>query len=197
MNSIFTYHCMRILIAGLIITLISACATRGLVSAGSTVKVFDMQITSDLDWARYQYPRNQIWTIDGIPLNRLLIFGRIRPNEHVFLGRRERKSRPDGPWFRPGMRPDELRDIILDGLRENGWTNIAAQQLRPAKFGSVNGLRFEMDLISGSGLIYRGRVAAAEYDGKLNVLVWFAAKEHYHDRDSAAVDQLMNNVRFL
>jgi hypothetical protein len=115
----------------------------------------------------------------------------------VFLGTRERKGRPDGPWFRPGMRPDEVRDIILDGLRGSGWANVRASNLRPAAFGDVPGLRFELDLDNPSGLVYKGLATAAERDGRLTLLVWIAPAEHYHGRDVDAVSAMFDSLRFV
>lgn len=88
---------------------LAACSGTGtrLVTAGDGVRVFDMQMDTSLDWARVRAARQELWTIDGVPLNRFLVFSNVKPKEHVLLLARERKSRPDGPWYRPGMRPDE------------------------------------------------------------------------------------------
>jgi len=149
-----------------------------------------------LDWARIRGVRMEQWTIDGSPLNQLTIIDRVKDGEHVFLGSKERRSRPDGPWFHPGMRPDEVRDIIVDGLTGAGWVNVETDRLRPEAFGDVPGLRFELALANGSGLLYRGMAAAAERDGRLTVLVWFAPTEHYYGRDAEAVSALLDSVRF-
>lgn len=177
---------------------LAACATGGgnRLQAAGEAEILNIQIDTDLDWARMRATRMEQWTIDGAPLNQLNIISRVKPGEHVFLKARERKSRPDGPWFRPGMRPDEVRDIILDGLRGGGWVNVRASNLRPAKFGAVPALRFEIDLDNPSGLIYRGMVAAAENEGRLTLLVWLAPAEHYYGRDAAAVSKMLDSVRF-
>lgn len=41
------------------------------------------------------------------------------------------------------MRADELRDLILDGLREEGAVNVSGSQLRPQRFSNVDGVRFD------------------------------------------------------
>lgn len=189
---------MRILLPLLLTLLLAGCAGSGgtLQTAGSTT-VFDLALDTQLDWARIKGTRREQWTIDGAPLNQLNIFSRIKPDEHVFLGDRERRSRPDGPWFRQGMRPDEVRDIILDGLRGAGWANVVASDLRPAAFGAVPGLRFDLDLDNPGGLVYRGLVTAAEQDGRLTVLIWIAPAEHYYGRDVEAVAKMYDSLRFV
>ena len=54
--------------------------------------LFDLALDTGLDWARLKAPRQEQWTIDGAPLNQLIIISRIKPGEHIFLGARERRS---------------------------------------------------------------------------------------------------------
>jgi hypothetical protein len=181
-----------------LLALLAGCATGGgrLQRAGGA-EIFDLAFDTQLDWARLRVPRQERWTIDGESLNQLLITSRVKAGEHVFLGRRERRSRPDGPWFRPGMRPDEVRDVLLDAVRVNGWSRVEATDLRPQDFGGTPGLRFELQLTSPTGLRYRGMVAAAERERRLTTLVWIAAEEHYYARDKAAVAHLFDTLRFV
>jgi hypothetical protein len=179
---------------------LAGCATGGaggrLQEAGDA-RVFDLALDTDLDWARLKAPRQEQWTIDGAPLNQLMIISKVKPGEHVFLGARERRSRPDGPWFRPGMRPDEVRDIVLDGLRGGGWANVRGSDLRPARWGDASALRFDLALDNPGGLMYRGLATAAEREGRLTLLVWIAPAEHYYDRDAEAVSRLFDSLRFV
>lgn len=177
----------------------AGCAGYGgrLVSAGPDVRVFDLQVDTALDWSKRRVDRAELWTIDGMPLNQFVVVSRVKPGEHVLLASRERKSRPDGPWYRPGMRPDEIRDVILDALRQGGWTDVEALNLRPADFGSVAGLRFEAALTQESGLHYRAMFGAAEHDGRLTHFFWMAPVEYYYGRDEAAVSQMFETIRFV
>jgi hypothetical protein len=187
----------RATLLALLFLLLAACAsTGGRLQAAGDATVFDMALQTDLDWARVRANRQELWTIDGAPLNQLSIISKVRPGEHVFLGARERRSRPDGPWFRAGMRADEVRDVMLDALRGAGWAQVASERLRPADFGGVPGLRFELSMANGRGLRYRGMAAAAERDGRLSLLVWVAPEEHYYPRDAEAVDRMLASLRF-
>ena len=184
----------------LAILLLAACASGGAggrLQAAGDARVFDLALDTDLDWARLKAPRQEQWTIDGAPLNQLMIISGIRPGEHVFLGAKARRSRPDGPWFRTGMRPDEVRDVVLDGLRGGGWANVRGSALRPANWGPSPGLRFDLALDNPGGLKYRGLATAAERDGRLTLLVWIAPAEHYYERDAEAVSRLFDSLRFV
>lgn len=191
-------HHLKIFLFAAIFLLLVACVSPGgkLQQAGAAT-AFDMHLDSDLDWSRIKLPRQELWTIDGTALNSLSILSGIKANEHVFMLTKEKKRRPDGPWFRPGMRPDEVRDIILDGLRGQSWSNVSAENLRPQRFGSVDGLRFDITMTSVDGLAYSGTVAAAEKDSKLRLLLWKAPSEHYYRRDIGAVNKMLDGMRFV
>lgn len=185
----------RILLLACLLVL-AGCGGGRLVKASHDIKVFDLRVDTDLDWARMRAPREEVWTIDGIPLNRFVVLSRIRKNEHVFLVSRARSRRPDGPWFKPGMRPDEVRDVVLDALRQDGWSRVESSNLRPARYGSVEGLRFDAAMTADNGLNYRGTFGAAEHKGKLTLFFWMAPVEHYHGRDVAAVERMFQTIRF-
>lgn len=191
-------NALRASTTAILLLLLAACASHGgrLQHAGE-VQVFDLAISTDLDWARYRGPRQELWTIDGPLLNQLRIVGAVKPGEHVFLRGKQRRSQPDGPWFRSGMRPDEIRDLVLDALRLEGWTQVSSRALRPAPLGDHAGLRFELDLTSGNGLIYRGQAAAIERDGKLTLLLWLAPAEHYYQRDVETIQRLYDTLRLI
>lgn len=186
----------RLLCTAVLALSLASCASNSLQRAGAST-VFDMQLDSQLDWARIKGPRNESWTIDGTNLNLLRIYSQVKPNEHVFMARKERASKPDGPWFRPGMRPDELRDLVLDGIREQGSVNVAASGMRPHRFGDADGVRFDVTMASTSGLNYKGTVAVVERHGKLTSLIWTAPSEHYYARDVAQVNHMLDSMRFV
>jgi hypothetical protein len=187
----------RSILVLLLLALAACTSPGGTLQRAGTVDVFDLRLETGLDWARVKGARQELWTIDGITLNSLSIFTGVRPGEHVFQMTRERKSRPDGPWFRAGMRPDEVRDIVVDALRGQHWANVGSDALRPQRFGNIDGLRFELRLTSPEGLVYRGSVAAAEKNGTLTVLVWKAPAEYYYDRDAAAIRRMFDSLRFV
>jgi hypothetical protein len=188
---------IRYAVLATMFVLLAACAGGGrLVKAGTGQHVFDLAFDTDLDWSRTRWSRFEFWTIDGQPLNQFVVVSKVRPNEHVFLEAHERKRRPDGPWYRPGMRPDEIRDVLLDAMRQDGWTQVSASHLRPARFGDVDGIRFEIELAHVNGLRYRGMFAAVERKERLTHWFWIAPAEHYYGRDAAAVDKMFASARF-
>lgn len=192
-------HGIRTAVLALVLLVLAACASPGgVLQRAGTVDVYDMQLQTDLAWSRIKDPlqHEEIWTIDGTALNSLSIFSGIANGQHVFMLGRERSSRPDGPWFRSGMRADEIRDIVVAAMVRQGMINVRTTDLRPQRYGDVDGLRFEFTAVSDAGLIYKGTVAAAQRDGKLDLLLWKAPAEYYYDRDAPAVMKMLDGVRF-
>jgi hypothetical protein len=190
--------CLRIVFLAALTAFLTACASSGgsLQKAGAAADVYGMVIQSELNWSRIKLPRQELWTIDGPGLNSLNIIPDTKPGEHVFHLAKEKKSRPDGPWFRTGMRPDELRDVILDAIREQGWADVDSSGFRPHAFAGVSGIRFDVRQTSPEGLRYQGSVGAFERNGRLTVLYWKAPEEYYYGRDVQAVNRLIDSIGF-
>ena len=188
-------NALRALIVCALLSMFAACGGGRLVQPG-TVEAGDIVVDTPLAWSRFTFSRYQVWTIDGIPLNRLYFIPAVRNGEHVFLERRATKRRPDGPVYRTGMRPDEIRDLLLDAFSEGGAIGVASGELRPARFGDHDGLRFEFQASTDTGLLYRGQALAAERGDTLAIVVWMAPAEFYYGRDIAGVTRLLDSARF-
>ena len=149
-----------------------------------------------MEWTRTQGLREQLWTIDGPQLNSLHLIPVVREREFIFLGERQTKRRPDGAFYHRGMRADELRDLITDGMRASGAVNIVVTNLRPVDFGGREGLRFEMAMDNETGLKYRAMAAAFEHEKGLALALFYAPVEYYYPRDEAKVSAMLDTLRW-
>ena len=188
---------LRPWIAIALVSSLAACASSGgpLVSPGPNPAGGDLRIDSEMEWSRYSDRRSQWWTMDGQQLNLLYLIPAVRPGEYIFLGRRQTTRRPDWPFFQPGMRADELRDLIVDGLLAAGLVGVQATDLRPDDFGGREGLRFEMSMANQEGLRYQGMAAAFEHDDRLALALFLAPSEYYYPRDAAKVARMLDSLR--
>jgi hypothetical protein len=191
------YRTLRRLLLTCMLFALTACSTGGvLVKPGPTIASGKLMIDSEMEWTRlYTGTRYQLWSIDGELLNRLYLIPSVREKEYIFLGGRETKRRPDGAFYHRGLRPDELRDLILDGLRAAGTVNIEARDLRPVTFGNHEGLRFEFSLANEEGLRYQGMAAAFEHEKGLSLAIFMAPTEYYYPRDEAKVSKMLGTLR--
>lgn len=177
--------------------LLAACAAGGaLVTPGPQRVGSRLSIDAGMEWTRTQGLREQLWTIDGPQLNSLHLIPIVREREFIFLGERQTKRRPDGAFYHRGMRPDELRDLIADGMRAAGAVNVVVTNLRPVDFGGREGLRFEMAMDNEIGLKYRAMAAAFEHDKGLALALFYAPVEYYYPRDEAKVNAMLDTLRW-
>ena len=109
---------------------------------------------------------------------------------------RQTRRRPDGAFYHRGMRADELRDLIVDGMRAAGAVNVTTSDLRPAHFGGREGLRFEMAMDNEAGLKYRAMAAAFEHEKGLALALFYAPAEYYYPRDAAKVASMLDTLRW-
>lgn len=187
---------VRLALIALLCAMLAACASGGaLVTRGPTTAGGKLMIDSEMEWTRMAMSRYQLWTIDGELLNRLYLIPNVREREFIFLGQRQTKRRPDGAFYKRGLREDELRDLILDGLRASGVVNLESRDLRPAKFGNRDGLRFEFSMANEEGLKYRGMAAAFEHEKGLALALYMAPSEFYYPRDEAKVAKMLDTLR--
>ena len=190
-------HWIRGLIVAALTLLLAACASGGpLVTPGRTTAGGNLSIEAGMEWTRMGGMREQLWTIDGPQLNSLHLIANVREREFIFLGERQTTRRPDGAFYHRGMRADELRDLIADGMRAAGAVNVEASNLRPVDFGGREGLRFEMAMDNESGLKYRAMAAAFEHEKGLALALFYAPAEYYYPRDEAKVNAMLDSLRW-
>ena len=190
-------HWIRGLIVAALTLLLAACASGGpLVTPGRTTAGGNLSIEAGMEWTRMGGMREQLWTIDGPQLNSLHLIANVREREFIFLGERQTRRRPDGAFYHRGMRPDELRDLIVDGMRAAGAVNVSTSNLRPASFGGREGLRFEMAMDNQAGLKYRAMAAAFEHENGLALALFYAPAEYYYPRDEAKVSAMLDTLRW-
>ena len=188
---------LRLLLLSVLIALLGACASGGpLVTPGRTTAGGDLSIDAGMEWTRMGGTRDHLWTIDGPTLNSLHLIARVREREFIFLGERQTQRRPDGAFYHRGMRPDELRDLIVDGMRAAGAVNVEASNLRPVDCGGREGLRFEMAMDNQAGLKYRAMAAAFEHENGLALALFYAPAEYYYPRDEAKVSAMLDTLRW-
>ena len=187
------------LVGCMLALLLASCATGGSTSRhvmpGQT-RAGKLTLNSEMEWTRGSSSRYQLWTMDGELLNLLYLIPVVKEGDYIFLGQRESKRRPDAPYYHRGMREDELRDLVSDGLLSAGFVGVSPTNLRPATFGDRAGLRFDLDLQTAEGLQYQGLVAMFEHEKGLALAIFLAPREFYFPRDAAKVSRMLDSLRW-
>jgi hypothetical protein len=178
---------------------VSACATTSstsrLVEPGPN-RAGKLTLDSEMEWTRATTNRAQLWTMDGELLNLLYLIHTVKEGEYIFLGQKQSKRRPNGAYYHHGMREDEIRDLIVDGLFGAGFVGVQATHLRPANFGGREGLRFDFSMTNPEGLAYQGYAAAFEHEKGLALVLFLAPSEYYFPRDSEKVSKMLDTLRW-
>jgi hypothetical protein len=193
-----TLRTARFAAFALAIVLLTGCASSGgrLVKPGPNPAGGRLTINSEMEWTRASSLRQQAWTMDGELLNLLYLIPSVRERDYIFLGERQTRRRPDGPFYHRGMRPDEIRDLVADGLLRAGLVGVQTQNLRPFDFGGREGLRFELAASNSEGLAYQGQVAAFEHEKGLALAIFIAPREYYYPRDAEKVSRMLDTLRW-
>jgi hypothetical protein len=128
-------------------------------------------------------------TIDGPNLNSLYATPGLREGQSMIRQIGSRKENPL-PAYRPGMSQRELVEMVVDTLAFIGYADPEATNLRPQKFGEVDGVRFEVGMRSSRGLDMTATALIAESNQRAYLLLFFAPSEHYFAATLPEVDKV-------
>ena len=101
------------------------------------------------------------------------------------------------PQYRVDMSQTELVEFVTDTLAKDGYQNIATRALRPAGFGTLSGVRFDLNAQTPDGLNILGTALFAESDKKLNLIIYLAPEEYYYALRAAEVERILGSVTLL
>jgi len=188
----------RILMFALIIVL-GACATEISKVERKTVDVegaytVDPQIT----WSEFPGASTSsnglVWTVDGLFLQRLDLFGGIEDGQALFepSGAEEESL----PAFHADMRESEIQEFVLDTLTQQGFVDVEAINLRPADIGGRKGFRFDLIMSTASGLQMKGLVAGVIVNDELNLVLYTGTRLHYFAVRQSAVEGIIKSITF-
>ena len=137
-----------------------------------------------------------VWTVDGAELEALTFVKGVTDGEVLMRG-----AIPGGPAedkrpkFRAQMTPSEIAELVVDSFALFGAQRIETSNLRPAKFGTADGFRFEVTWITRSGLEAQALVAGAIVKGKLRLIYYSGARAHYFQKYRDDAERVLTSVR--
>jgi hypothetical protein len=188
---------VRSAVAGLLLVALAACVTvtsvkPGPYKVGSTYTVTVGREWSDVSAIMVARPKHvRLLSIDGPLLNRLYLTDGIAKGG--FLVKPASKEAPT-PTYREGLSQTELVEFVVDSVAAIGFERPESANLRPAKFGAADGLRFEVSAKTPEGLDISGTALLAERGGKLFVILYVAPSEHYFTATLPEVDHIMSTA---
>ena len=167
---------------------VAACEPYKVVEAGSQPVGDGMMITKTKPWVQILQPHapdgpDQVWTMDGMALNSLLIYGGLADGKVLVKVRGDDKRQP--PAFSSGMDGLEIAELVGNTISRGLAGGVAVQtvSLTPAIFMGAPGFAAEFAFPASSGLEMRGFAEGANIGGKLYMLLYVAPRIHYFAKD--------------
>jgi hypothetical protein len=208
----------RASLALLVVSLfLSGCGHYTLVSSERQVIGEAYSVDSPILWSRTKQWDMEVWTVDGPSLDALRFINGIEDGDTLFPVR----NKDEYPRFRARMTPNEVmefflasvkifsrsidteaivRGVVPPGLIRAALIDAATVRpsgLRPARFGSAPGFRFDFSYLSTDGLERQGMVAGTIRGEKLHLIVYTGTSDHYFPKYQPAVEQILSSIQLL
>ena len=137
----------------------------------------------------------QTWTMEGLPVDQLLIYSGLKDGEAVHATGMGADSRKQIFSFRSKMQPDEIA-ALFEGMLTRDGSSYRLVKLEPATFGGAKGFRFEyaltrkIDNVQLSGVGY-----GAVSKGELFAMVYQAPRLAFFSRHARTVEEMAKSAR--
>lgn len=174
------------LILSLAASLGACVAGYSLVNPGTSM-VGDLTISSSDTWnlaptLAYSRKKAQVWTQDGLLLDRIIIIPGVANGQSLFKSRQKDAALPK---FRSDMLPNEIEELSESSIAKlfgEGEAAVTTMNLRPHRFGENQGFMFDFSAILADGPDYSGMAGAFVANEMLYLILYIAAEPHYFDK---------------
>ena len=186
------------------IVLLAACGHYRLISPENRVHVVDYTVEPQIAWSRITEADLVVWTVDGPSLAAVQFFEPIKDGYPLFSFYDDFDDYKKLPVFKKDMTAIEILEFVADSMimaagRRQGISNmmgidIQGKNLRPSRFGSHPGFRFDMTYLSPAGLSYEGFVVGAVVDEKLYLIGYAGTREYYFPKHKDDAERLVLSI---
>jgi hypothetical protein len=139
-------------------------------------------------------PPAHVWTLEGVPIDRLLIYSGIKDGEAI-----SPKTSGNGTLksiaFRSSMQGDEIV-AMFEGMLTRDQSTFTLVKLEPAAFGGGKGVRFQYELIRKADNVPLAGAGYAVVDGgQLFAVLYNAPRLAFFPRHRAEFEHLAQSAR--
>lgn len=187
---------MRILMSLFLVLTLAACASVKKIETGVNPVGDRLSVKVDSSWNHIDFPGikpAQVWTIEGITVDELLIYSGIRDGQAMHPENPSGSKQKDFV-FRSSMQPEEIVSMFEGVLaRENSTFKLV--RLEPYRFAGRSGFRFEYERIRKfDNVQLRGVGFGAVDNGELFALLYHAPRLTFFPRHVAQVEAMARSV---
>jgi len=192
---------IRVILTLIATIFISACVAYSAVKPGE-VKVGSLHLDPSMTWnaapnvgGGYTNRQTQVWTRDGLLLNRIIIVPGVADGKPIF---RQTDKGQALPVFESDMLANEIEELVESSIVKlfgEGQASVRTENLRPNRFGDQRGLMFDMIVTVSDGPDYRGLTGAFIHEQQLYLLMYFGAVPYYYEKHREEAEALIKSAR--
>ena len=128
------------------------------------------------------------WTVDGITLNSLSFVSGIKDGQALVDAEKTAKY----PAFHADMLPNEIAELMQSTcVKLFNATIMRTGELKPLRIAGQPGFELDFEFVTGDEVIRRAFIGGTVKDGKLQAVIYQAARMHYYAKDFAAARDLI------
>ena len=138
----------------------------------------------------------ELWTQDGLALNTVGFTAALAKGRPIFKPIAAVAGAQTPPGFDPAMNPAEIAEFFESSLsRQLQDTPVQVKNQRPAAFGGYPGFRFDYEFVGkADDLLRAGTAAGAVVNGRLFMIFFHGAKQHYFGAHRDEVEAMIESV---
>lgn len=176
--------------------LVAACehaAQPTLVGPGRVALDDRIAVETPIAWSRLptRAPNRHAWTVNGPLLDGLNFTFDLADGQPLFDG-----LEGSPPTFRAGMSAAEIAELLAASTTAAGATGFRMIASRPWRAGDGEGFRFEYRYEDKSGLEKRGTAVGVVRQGRLSMIDFRAAADHFFPSLAPAVERILETASF-
>lgn len=180
-----------------IVVLATACAPVKLIEPTRATIGDAFSVEPQIRWASVPARAGvDVWTVDGAGLEAVTFVKGVAPGQPLYRGGMPGGPEEDKrPKFRTGMTPTEIAEFFADSIALFRVQKLETTGLRPAKFGTQDGFRFDMSWVNAAGLELQAIVAGAVVKDHLYAIMYSGARAHYFPKYRDTVEKMLDSVK--
>lgn len=180
----------RIITIAVIAASISSCSFYTL-QEPTRVKVAGFYtVDPQIQWSRGKAQHIEIWTVDGPLLESIRFFDARKQGDTLFTPAPNKKL----PTFNKDMKATEVQEFVVDTMASAGASGVEAYNLRPWKFGSLSGFRFELKYVNENGLEHSAFAVGAINDEKLYLILYAGTSMYYYPKYRELAESVVASI---
>jgi hypothetical protein len=178
------------------------CVTGFVAVVPGTIAVADLNVKPTTTWnaaPAMMLPNSrkgaQVWTQDGLLLDRIMIIPAVPDGETIFTSRDKAVALPE---FKSDMLPNDLEELTESSLVKlfgEGNAVVNTSGLRPHRFGENRGVLFDFEASLTDSPHYHGMAGAFIANELLYIMIYVAAEPYYYGKHVDEAKSIIETAR--